>query len=104
MRWLCVSLIEYTTDSGSPVCFFVIKLLYHVCAACRCGYFCEARMNINLNNGFVNISISSEYDLNLTHLQDFLESLMSDYEEILDDEVEGKGEGELEEGAEEEAI
>lgn len=61
-------------------------------------------MNINLNNGFVNISISSEYDLNLTHLQDFLESLMSDYEEILDDEVEGKGEGELEEGAEEEAI
>ena len=56
-------------------------------------------MNINLNNGFVNISISSEYELNLTHLQDFLESLMGDYEEVLDDEVEGEveGEGELEE-------
>ena len=58
-------------------------------------------MNINLNTGYVNISISSEYELNLTHLQDFLESLMADYEEVLDDE--GEEEGEWEEGAEEEA-
>ena len=52
-------------------------------------------MQINVNTEHVNISISSEYELNLTHLQDFLESLMSDYEEILDDEVEGEGEGEV---------
>jgi hypothetical protein len=51
-------------------------------------------MQINVNTDYVNISISSEYELNLTHLQDFLESLMSDYEEILDDEVEGEDEGE----------
>ncbi len=61
-------------------------------------------MNINLNNGFVNISISSEYELNLTYLQNFLESLMGDYEEVLDDEVEGEVEVEGEEEGEEEAV
>lgn len=53
-------------------------------------------MNINIVSDFATISISSDYDLNLSHLQDFLESLMGDYVEV-EDEAEGEVEWEEEE-------
>jgi hypothetical protein len=57
-------------------------------------------MNINIVSDFVTLNITSAYELNLSGLQAFLESLAADYEEYEEyDEKEGEDEGEKEEAA-----
>jgi hypothetical protein len=62
-------------------------------------------MNINIVSDTVTLNITSAYELDLSGLQDFLQSLVADYEEIeWEDEAEEETEEETEEEAEEAAV